>query len=72
MTAPIVIRHGVLETTFELDGADLRPVRVVEDFGPRGGRTEYGPEWASDEALREAEAKVAAVDEPRRRKARLK
>lgn len=79
MTPEIVITEpipgGTRQTVFALDGADLVPVRVVDDFGPHRGSTTYGPEWASEEARREAEEQVAEaavvdVTEMRRKRAR--
>jgi hypothetical protein len=67
------IPGGQRETAFVIDGAELRAVRRVDDFG-RGGQLKFGPEYATDEAQAEAEAVVAetllAAGEPRRRKAR--
>jgi hypothetical protein len=45
------------------------PVRRVDDYG-RGGSIVFGPEWAAPEVVQDAQAKLAAVTEPRRRKAR--
>lgn len=70
MTAPIVVRHGVRETSFTVEDGALRCVGIVDRN--RSGETRFSPPeaWVSPEAVREAEAQVAAVTEPRRRKAR--
>lgn len=70
MTPTITVTHGRRTTTFAVDGVALRPTRVYEDFGQQGGVTEYLPpdEWVSPAARREAEDRLAAVDEPRRKR----
>ncbi len=66
----IVIREdipgGHRETAFD---SSLRVVRVVNRYP--SGDTDFAPPevWASPEARAQAEAQLAAVDMPRRRKA---
>lgn len=62
------IPGGTRTAVLTLDGGALVPVCRVDDFGALRGRTTFGPEWVSEDDRREAEARLAAVDEPRRKK----
>lgn len=71
MTAPVITitRPGrLVPRVYTLDGS-LRPVSVVDDFGPLRGRTVFEPAeaWTPDDVVREADEKLAAVWEPRRK-----
>jgi hypothetical protein len=62
----ITITRGVRITTFASDGTVLS---VVDDYG-NGGTTRFEPPevWADPADVAEARSRLAAVDEPRRRK----
>lgn len=52
-------------------GEDLAPVRIVDDYGPLRGTTEYTTPRETDvpaDVRREAEEQIAAVDAPRRKR----
>lgn len=71
VTAPsITITRGRRVYVFTVADGRARPVRVFEDFGAHGGTTEYRPpdEWTPEDVLREAEERIAATVEPRRKK----
>jgi hypothetical protein len=63
----ITITRGIRVTTFASDGTVLS---VIDFFGPTRGTTRFEPPevWADPEVVAEARARLAAVDEPRRRK----
>ena len=65
ITITTPIPGGTRTETFDEHG---EPIGRVDDFGPHRGQTVYGPQWVTDEARREAVARLAAVDELRRRK----
>ena len=71
MTAPIIItRPGrLVQRRYTLD-AEMRPVSVVDDYGPLRGRTEFRPAeaWTPPDVVREAEEMAMAACEPRRKR----
>lgn len=72
MTAPVITitRPGrLVPRRYTLD-AEL--LSVEDDYGPLRGRTTFAPAaaWTPPDVMREAEERIAATVEPRRRRAK--